>query len=99
MRENRQPSSKRGYNAAWRAIRAAFPKGPCARCNGPWRKGMHLDHKVAKAKGGTDDPSNLQWLHPKCHNAKTIRHDGGFGKTPSSTPKVRVDDEGWPQPG
>jgi len=40
---------------------------------------MHLDHRIPKAAGGTDDPANLQWVHRGCHSAKTNRHDGGFG--------------------
>jgi 5-methylcytosine-specific restriction endonuclease McrA len=39
----------------------------------------HLDHKIPRAQGGTDDPSNLQWLGARCHSKKTASTDGGFG--------------------
>ncbi|MEG9303316.1 HNH endonuclease signature motif containing protein [Psychrobacter celer] len=30
-----------------------------------------VDHIINKAKGGSDDPSNLQSLCRKCHRSKT----------------------------
>jgi 5-methylcytosine-specific restriction enzyme A len=44
------------------------------------RKAAHVDHILAKAKGGTDDPANLQLLCQTCHSVKTVQEDGGFGR-------------------
>lgn len=75
----RPNASARGYGTDWRKLRDTMPKTPCALCGGPWEPGMHLDHRVPRAAGGTDDPANLQWVHPRCHSTKTDAHDGGFG--------------------
>ena len=32
-----------------------------------------VDHIITKAKGGTDDPDNLQSLCVQCHREKTAR--------------------------
>ena len=35
--------------------------------------GYDIDHRTPLAKGGTDDPSNMQWLSKGQHEAKTKR--------------------------
>ncbi|WP_368039704.1 HNH endonuclease [Tardiphaga sp. vice352] len=84
-RQTERPSAaQRGYGADWSALRATIPHTPCTACARPWKAGMHLDHRVARKAGGTDDASNLHWLCWPCHSRKTAKHNGGFGhaKTP-----------------
>jgi 5-methylcytosine-specific restriction protein A len=75
----RPTAADRGYGTDWRKLRAAMPRAPCAMCGRPWAPSFHLDHRTARAQGGTDHPSNLQWLCQSDHAAKTARADGGFG--------------------
>ncbi len=78
--EKARPSaSARGYGTDWRKLRESMPKTRCVICGGHWEPGMHLDHRIPRAAGGTDDPSNLQWVHRRCHSIKTAGQDGGFG--------------------
>jgi len=75
----RRPSaSALGYDAHWRAIRAAhLAEHPlCVECGKP---GTHVDHILAKVDGGADDEANLQTLCARHHSIKTATHDGGFG--------------------
>lgn len=98
-RPDRRPSaSRRGYGPDWRKLRAATPKTPCVDCGAPWRPGFHLDHRLARAKGGTDDPSNLEWRCWRCHSAKTAQVDGGFGNAPGRHRPTRlaIGLDGWP---
>jgi 5-methylcytosine-specific restriction protein A len=84
---NRRPrasAAARGYGRTWRKLRrlvAAERPAVCARCGhaGVSRE-MHLDHIRPRAKGGTDDIDNLQWLCQRCHSSKTVREDGGLGR-------------------
>lgn len=52
-----------------------------------------VDHIVGKAKGGTDDPDNLQSLCSPCHDAKSEREakDGQGVK-----PRPEYDADGFP---
>lgn len=79
-KDTRASASRRGYNSEWQALRRAVPRTPCALTGAPWRPYFHLDHIVPLAEGGTNDPSNLQWLSPSAHAQKTAQQDGGFGK-------------------
>jgi len=40
-----------------------------------------VDHRIPLADGGSDDPSNLQWLCVECHRAKTEREKARRGAT------------------
>ena len=51
--------------------------------------GFELDHIVALTNGGTNDDSNMQVLHPECHETKT-NADLGY------TPRVETGADGWP---
>ncbi|MBI1209663.1 MAG: HNH endonuclease [Azospirillum sp.] len=75
----RRPDAKaRGYGADWKKLRAELmPEGTSCRLCG--YEASHLDHILPKARGGTDDPSNLQPLCHRCHSTKTDSEDGGFG--------------------
>jgi len=79
----RPTASQRGYGTDWQALRAATPHTPCKGCSRPWKSGFHLDHKLARNAGGTDDASNLHWLCHSCHSRKTAKQDGGFGHSVS----------------
>ena len=73
-------SHERGYGWRWQQRRKAFlaTHPLCVRCEAAGRvvAATDLDHIVPKAKGGTDDASNLQPLCRACHEAKTIDEDG-----------------------
>lgn len=61
----------------------------CQAC-GRVTEGGEVDHIVPLAKGGTDDPSNLQWLcREPCHADKTAREMG-------VRPKVEIGADGYP---
>lgn len=84
----------RGYDRHWDKLRKRIlerDKHLCQECkrNGRIAAGNHVDHIVAKAKGGMDDASNLQTLCLTCHEAKTAR-DKGHRVKPVIGP------DGWP---
>lgn len=76
----RPTAARRGYGAAWQALRACFlaahPR--CRACGAP---ATDVDHVVARAKGGTDEWGNLQPLCGACHRRKTNALDGGGWRT------------------
>lgn len=85
---------KRGYGTAWNKLRfriLARDKHLCQPCmrKGRVRPASHVDHIIAKAKGGTDDEGNLQAICTACHKDKTTVENGGRVK-----PKIGAD--GWP---
>lgn len=73
-----QNRHQRGYGSKWDVLRAevlARDKHLCQNC---MRKGQiapakTVDHIIAKAKGGTDQLSNLESLCWPCHRSKTGR--------------------------
>jgi hypothetical protein len=42
--------------------------GQCQACGQPCPDGV-VHHRKQRSLGGTDDPTNLAWLHPLCHAA------------------------------
>ncbi|EQB4040705.1 HNH endonuclease [Cronobacter sakazakii] len=73
-----QSAAQRGYGAEWRKARNIVikrDKGLCQICKreGVIRPGSSVDHIIAKAHGGTDDPSNLECICSEHHKAKTAR--------------------------
>lgn len=77
----RPSASIRGYTSDfWRKRRAeVFKRDPwCMSCT--TSRSTHADHKVPRARGGTDDLDNLQGLCRSCHSRKTAREDSGFTK-------------------
>jgi 5-methylcytosine-specific restriction protein A len=48
-----------------------------------------VDHIRPKAKGGTDEPANLQSICDECHKAKTLADEG-------RTPRATIGEDGWP---
>lgn len=59
-------------SAAWRKIRAGVlaASGSCCVMCGK-RSGLHVDHVVPRAKGGSDEPENLRVLCHGCHSRVT----------------------------
>lgn len=66
----------RGYGSKWDRLRAVVMRrdsGLCQVClpQGRVVAAHHVDHKINKAQGGTDDEANLQAICRTCHRAKT----------------------------
>jgi len=79
----------KGYGTAWDKLRETILRrdnGLCQAClaEGRVTPATHVDHIMPKAKGGTDDPANLQSMCATCHHAKTARErgQGGGGSKP-----------------
>jgi 5-methylcytosine-specific restriction protein A len=51
----------------------------CEECRrtGAVRAADEVDHVIPLARGGTDDPSNLQAIARECHRMKTRRESRG----------------------
>ncbi|MDE0724732.1 MAG: HNH endonuclease signature motif containing protein [Alphaproteobacteria bacterium] len=84
----RESSSKRGYDRAWRKAREYFLKSNpyCKHCKAQGRTVIAkvVDH-VVPHKGNMSlfrDRTNWQPLCIRCHNVKTAKEDGGFGRSP-----------------
>ncbi len=84
----------RGYGRQWERLRKAvlerdgFLCQPC-KASGRVKLGNQVDHIKPKAKGGTDDPANLQAICEPCHKTKTIKDSG-------KTVKPVTGKDGWP---
>lgn len=76
-RQDRSGSTtQRGYGYTWQKLRQQILKRDgylCVLCRQANRyvSATDVDHITSKAKGGSDDPSNLQSLCKPCHQAKT----------------------------
>ncbi|MGB0972773.1 MAG: HNH endonuclease [Mycobacterium sp.] len=89
--ERRGTAASRGYGHKWRAARSLFlVEHPlCVKC---WDIGRLVaasvvDH-ITPHKGGDAlfwSRSNWQALCKRCHDAKTARDDGAFGRNPVSS--------------
>jgi 5-methylcytosine-specific restriction enzyme A len=81
-RERARPGARRrGYDTAWERASKAFLRGnPRCAC-GCGRLADVVDHRIAH-KGDMSlfwDRSNWAAMNARCHNRKTVQHDGGFG--------------------
>jgi len=70
--------AQRGYGIQWRKRRNRIMKRDshlCQECkrNGIITQAKEVDHIINKARGGTDDDSNLEAICTPCHKAKTVR--------------------------
>jgi 5-methylcytosine-specific restriction protein A len=81
---NRESSTKRGYNSRWRKARLTYlSKNPiCVRCEdkGITKLATDVDH-IIPHKGNQTlfwDTNNWQALCHECHSRKTATEDGGF---------------------
>lgn len=85
--KHRGSAAARGYGRAWQRIRERILARDAYLCQECKRGGKltavgksgHVDHVTPKARGGTDDDTNLQTLCQPCHSEKTAKEDGGFG--------------------
>lgn len=77
--DKRPHAAARGYDGRWRQLRAMILRRDpiCVMCR--QAPSTDVDHVVAKAKGGTDEASNLAGLCHACHSRKTATVDSGFG--------------------
>ena len=67
---------ERGYDAKWVKLRQRILHRDLYLCQacldvGRTTQATDVDHIIAKAKDGSDDPENLQSLCRSCHVAKT----------------------------
>jgi 5-methylcytosine-specific restriction protein A len=83
--DTRPSASRRGYGVQWREIRrAVIARDPiCVSCM--VERSTDVDHRVPRARGGSDSPANLVGLCHSCHSRKTAREDRGFGNTKRAT--------------
>ena len=84
----RESSAKRGYDRRWQRYREQFlaqrPWCECDRCKGSYVPASVVDH-IVPHKGNRElfwDPNNHQAMAKQCHDRKTAREDGGFGRVP-----------------
>ncbi len=86
----RPSAAARGYcSRGWklaRAERLLLDHYQCQACGVviAGGRGLHVDHVVPKAEGGTDLVANLQTLCRPCHSRKTVAEQGGVGQNKSS---------------
>ena len=75
---NRPPSTARGYDPRWQAIRKRFLTDYplCARCG---RAASVAHHIVRIADGGTNDHENLRALCHACHGRIHAEQGDSFG--------------------
>lgn len=76
-------AADRGYDWAWKKLRLVVLKRDlwlcqceCCKSSGRILLATEVDHVVPKAKGGSDDPSNLQAINAECHRIKSLRDRG-----------------------
>ena len=85
------PSDPFYTSAAWKTARAAALDRVGHRCQhlGCGARASVVDHVTSRRAGGAPFAEHnlrpLCWMH---HSAKTVRHDGGFGRAPSAAPAV-----------
>jgi 5-methylcytosine-specific restriction protein A len=88
--DRRGSAASRGYGARWQKARAVFlSHNPlCAECErqGVLMPATVVDH-IKPHRGDQEqfwDASNWGPLCKRCHDIKTVKEDGGFGRSPPS---------------
>jgi 5-methylcytosine-specific restriction protein A len=81
MSRSNWKGDKRLTTAAWQRTRERILERDmgmcqCERCKGQDLIAHEVDHIKPRAKGGTDDDSNLQAMNTDCHKRKTIEDSG-----------------------
>ena len=76
----RGTTTQQGYGWAWQKLREQILKRDGYRCrcddcaaSGALLPAHEVDHRIPKAQGGTDDPSNLCAINRECHARKSAR--------------------------
>jgi 5-methylcytosine-specific restriction protein A len=75
---------ERGYGSVWDKLRLFILQRDGYLCQCPLCKGgelrltpaTHVDHILPKARGGTDDPSNLRAINVECHKRVSLEQRG-----------------------
>lgn len=98
MAWSRESRHKRGYGAAWDRVRKQALRRDnhlCQPClsRGHITAAEAVDHITPKARGGTDDLSNLQSICGDCHNDKTAT-EAAEAQGRDIRPRVRFDRAG-----
>ncbi len=80
--ERRGSRHERGYGTAWDRLRLLILRRDdylCQTCASVGRvaAATQVDHKIPKARGGSDSPSNLAAICAPCHRDKTARESRG----------------------
>lgn len=91
---------ERGYGAAWDKLRLVTLRRDSYLCQPCVRRGRvaaanSVDHILAKHRGGTDDPSNLESTCRPCHDVKSAQ-EAAEAQGRTYRPKVRIGKDGWP---
>jgi 5-methylcytosine-specific restriction protein A len=87
---------ERGYGTAWEKLRKVVLQRdrhlcqPCLEAK-RFTPANQVDHILAKANGGTDDPANLRAICSPCHTKKTLADQGK-----QSRKRRTIDLSGWP---
>ena len=84
--EHEKSAHERGYGWHWKKIRQMILVRDNYMCQPCLEKdrltpATEVDHIIPKAKGGDDNPDNLQAICTDCHKAKTTQENGGKPKT------------------
>jgi 5-methylcytosine-specific restriction protein A len=85
----RASATSRGYGSAWAPLRkqVLIEERACRICGST--KALEVDHILNRARGGTEDRSNLQALCKACHSLKTHR-EGSVGRKGGAVPNLVV---------
>lgn len=95
-KDGRGSAAERGYGWAWRKLRKLALERDAGLCQVCRRFGRitpncnEVDHRLPKAKGGTDALENLQTICRPCHERKTLEDEGKRYRAPTGL-------DGWPK--
>lgn len=85
------------WSKPWRALRArTLRDNPVCQSPACRLPSSHVDHIQTRRQAPKRelDPTNVMAFCASCHNAKTARHDGGYGNARKAP--VERDADGWP---
>lgn len=97
MAWSKESRQARGYGAKWDRLRKVILARDnylcqCPECLGGDKRltaAGEVDHIVPKAKGGTDEESNLRAVNTDCHKRITAQQKG-------HRPRPQIGADGWP---